>query len=432
MAEQLKHLPSIDRSLERATLKCALYSEQGRQEILKLVKAEDFYLKTHQQIFRAIQELHLQGEEIDSLLVGNRIPFKLKPALLEVVSEEALNAQATEYARGVLALSQKRKLVELCEKLQIKVQENLPLDQLQELASSELGIWSQNRAHSGLISLGDLGTTFLAELEERRKNPDRLAGWSCGLKALDHLLWGLRPSEVYVLAGRTAMGKTSLALHLALQAALVGATVHYYSLEMSAELLYQRLISQVARVDNIKLLAGRLGERDLSALDEAKMLLNQLDFWISEEMVSTITDLETRTREAKYGSGLDVLVVDYLQLMRGVGHRQNREQEIAEISRGLKMLAVKYNLVIIAVSQVGRAAEMGQDRRPELKDLRESGSIENDADVVIMIYRDDYYNRNSEERGMAELLIRKNRHGPCGDIKVRFLAEFTLFKNLEV
>jgi len=278
---------------------------------------------------------------------------------------------------------------------------------------------------------------MLSETFERidylHKNKGELRGVPTGFDDLDFILGGLQKSDLVILAARPSMGKTSLALNIALNAATNKnrkAVVGVFSLEMSKDQLVDRLISSTARVDAWKLRTGNLSEDDFPKIGEAMSLLDETPIFIDDTPGISVMEMRAKSRRLKAEQGLDLIIVDYLQLMGG-NNSDNRVQEISEISRSLKGLARELDVPVIALSQLNRALESRPDKKPLLSDLRESGSIEQDADVVVFVYREDYYNRDTDRKNIADILIRKHRNGPTGEIELFFIGEQMLFVNLE-
>jgi replicative DNA helicase len=276
-----------------------------------------------------------------------------------------------------------------------------------------------------------LGTEFqdaLEHIEAMEARDSELTGLSTGLLDLDRKLSGLNKSNLLIVAARPSMGKSALAANIATHVALRHGPTAIFSLEMSRQEIVSRLLCSVGGIDSMKLRTGKLGAQWPKAV-EAAAKLYKAPIYVDDAAVVTVTDIRAKCRRLKRTHGLELVVVDYLQLMQG-NNRENRQQEIAEISRALKNLARELDIPVIAVSQLNRGLEARQDKRPQLGDLRESGAIEQDADVVMFIYRDDYYNDQSDERGQADIIVAKHRAGATGTVKVGFAAEFTRFTNL--
>lgn len=268
-----------------------------------------------------------------------------------------------------------------------------------------------------------------AELQRRVANPGALLGITTGYASLDALTLGLQSSDLIVLAARPSMGKTALALNLAEHAACDGRTVAIFSMEMSAAQLGLRMLSSLGRIDQQRIRTGALDADEWDRITPAVVAMNELPLYIDDTPALTVGELRMRARRLKHQHGLDLIVVDYLQLMQAP-EADSRASGVASISRGLKALAKELNVPVIALSQLSRALESRTDKRPLMSDLRESGGIEQDADVIAFIYRDDYYNAASEAKGLAELIIAKQRNGPTGTVKLTFLKNLTRFESL--
>ena len=268
------------------------------------------------------------------------------------------------------------------------------------------------------------------KIQQCYNNPGKLRGVPTGLTDVEKVLNGLHKSDLILLAARPSMGKTALALNIAVNAAKSKKVVALFSLEMSCEQIGNRLLSSESKVNSLHLNTGNLADGDIYKLNDALDVLSRLNIFIDDTAGISISKLRVKVSLLKIKYGLDLIVVDYLQLMRGNG--ENRVQEISGISRGLKALAKEFNVPVLALSQLSRNVEMRNEKRPQLSDLRESGSLEQDADIVMFLYRDEYYNSDDfENENIAELIIAKNRNGPTASIRIRFDKEYQLFQNLE-
>jgi len=270
----------------------------------------------------------------------------------------------------------------------------------------------------------------LETIEEMEARGTELTGLATGFRDLDRKLGGLQPANLVIVAARPAMGKSALAANIATNVALEGGTVAMFSLEMSREEIVQRLLCSIGRVDSMKLRTGQLGPQLWQKVVHAASKMYQVPVYIDDSGQLTVTDIRAKSRRLKRAHGLDLVIVDYLQLMQG-SNRENRQQEIAEISRSLKNLARELEVPVIAVSQLNRGLESREDKRPRLGDLRESGAIEQDSDLVMFIYRHEYYHPEAQEtKGLAEVIVAKHRSGSTGKVDMTFLPEFTLFADL--
>jgi len=286
------------------------------------------------------------------------------------------------------------------------------------------------RGRGGFVKVGNILSTVVDRIDHLYRNPDELRGVPTGYTQLDQMTGGLQRGDLIIIAGRPSMGKTTLAVNIAENAALghnIASAI--FSMEMSAEQVTLRMISSLGRINQTSLRTGRLSEEDWPRIDTAMTQLSQAPIFIDETPSLTPTDLRARARRLKREHNLGLIVVDYLQLMQVPGTKENRATEISEISRSLKALARELNLPVIALSQLNRSVEQRQEKKPVMSDLRESGALEQDADVIMMIYREEVYEANTPRKGIADVIIAKQRNGPTGDVQMTFLGQFTKFEN---
>jgi len=289
---------------------------------------------------------------------------------------------------------------------------------------------AEDRIRQGFQYIGDVAQRRLEQIEQMTGRPEMITGVPTGFTDFDQMTSGLQRQDLVIVAARPSMGKTALALNMAQYAAKNGNTVGVFSLEMSAEQLVSRLLCSEARVDAHRLRTGYLNREEWARLADALRRLTETQIYIDDTAGVGVLEMRAKTRRLKAEHGLDLLIIDYLQLMSGRGRIESRQQEVSQISRDLKGLAKEIDVPVIALSQLSRAPETRSDHRPQLSDLRESGSIEQDADVVCFIYRDEVYNPTDENHGTAELIIGKQRNGPTGTVQMAFLKEFTRFENM--
>ncbi|MCX8016573.1 MAG: replicative DNA helicase [Rhodocyclaceae bacterium] len=429
---------------ETALLGSLLLDDGSWDEVTQIIAVEDFFLAQHRLIFAAMAELAQQGQRIDTVSVWEVLR---RQGQVERVGDMAYLGQL---AQAVLPLGRIQQYCHIMRELALLRQlaaAGIQIAQLaheggqrslaQRLAEAEQCLMQVSEKAHGLraqgTSFAQLVIDSLDKLDARCQNPSAITGLPTGYIDLDRKLGGLQRGDLIILAARPSMGKTSLALNIAEHAAARhGAAVAVFSMEMSAEQLVQRMIASLARVDQQRLRTANLGHDDWARLADAVDRLRSVRIEIDETPGQTLAQMRASARRLarQMGGKLDLIVVDYLQLMSGSG--ENRVQEISEISRGLKLLAREMDCPVLALSQLNRSVEQRVDKRPLLSDLRESGSLEQDADQVLFIYRDDYYNKDSAERGMAEVIIAKNRNGPVGVIKLAFLGHLTRFEDLAV
>jgi len=302
-----------------------------------------------------------------------------------------------------------------------------------ELAESRIFAISQNRSINSFVEIKDVLMEVFNQLEERAMNKGSITGITTGYGDLDRMTSGLQRSDLILLAARPSMGKTALALNIAMNAVKTGASVALFSLEMSKEQYVQRIISMESMVESTKLRTGNLDDEDWSRLISVMSTISDYKVFIDDTASVSLFEVMSKCRRLKIEKGLDMIIIDYLQLMTDGGKGgDNRQQEISNISRGLKAMARELNCPVVALSQLSRAPELRNDHRPIMSDLRESGAIEQDADVVMMLYRDEYYNKEeSEKKGITDVIITKQRNGPVGTIELAWIEQYTKFGNIQ-
>jgi replicative DNA helicase len=440
---KLDRVPPYNLEAEESTLGSMLISREAVMAVLEILSEEDFYRKANQEIFRALKELFAKGEPIDTITSADYL--KKKGILEEVgdntyihslVSNLPLASNAIYYARIVKHNSVLRKLIYAATEIAVmgyEVPENLSLtiDKAQQLIFS---IYQDvnNDAKSGKFSaIKDVLSEVYTKVTSLYEKKSSMTGISTGFIDLDKKTSGLQESDLIIIASRPGMGKTSYAMQIARNAAMIEKIpVAFFSLEMSKEQIAQRLMCSEARIDLQRLRSGNLRDDEWPKLGRAIENLSQCDIYIDDAAFLTVMDLRSRARMLVSTHGIKLLIVDYLQLMQsGINFKENRVLEITEISRNLKGIAKELKIPVIAISQLSREVEKREKKRPVLADLRESGAIEQDADMVLLLYRDDYYDETSSEAGLAEINIAKHRNGPTGIIKLKFFKEYTLFVN---
>ncbi len=437
-------LPPQDIEAEQSVLGSLLIDKDAIVKIADIVAPKDFYRKAHEMIFESIVGLYAKSEPIDLLTVSSRLKEKKQfkeiggmSYLTTLMNSVPTASNVIHYAKIV---NQKRVLRDLIgasyEISSLAWQENKNIDEIIDEAEKKIFSVSQ----TSLISEFQHIKPHLGEAFERfdrlHKGDDTWRGIPTGFIDLDKRLAGLQKADLIILAGRPSLGKTSLALDFARYAAVnEKVPVGIFSLEMSKQQLIERLISAEANVDNWRLRSGQLSDEgkdnDFEKISRALDSLSSAPIYIDDAASPNALQIRTMARRLQAEKGLGLLVIDYLQLMQGTGRIENRNQEVSEISRSLKNLARELNIPILAVSQLSRAPEARTDQIPKLSDLRESGSIEQDADVVLFIYREDKVKKDSDRKNIAEIHIAKHRNGPTGKIELYFNEDYTSFKNLD-
>jgi replicative DNA helicase len=407
------------------------------------LRPEDFYVPAHGLIFRAMQELHNVGEPIDTLTVVEALTQKgelaqvggaTKVARLEGIIPTA--AHVGSYARLVRDKATLRRLIETATQVVQSAfrQDRKVVDIIDEAERSILAI-SEQSTRKGILSMSELVQRAMDQLEKMYNEKNPVTGIGTGFKDLDRLTAGFQPGELIIVAARPSMGKTAFTLNVASHIAMrEQAPVAFFSLEMGADQLTMRLVGSEARIDLGNLRRGFLQRHELSQLVQVAGELGEAPLYIDETPALSIAEMRNKCRRMHQQYGIKMAIVDYLQLMRGPDGIDNKVHEVGEISRGLKGIARELNIPVIALSQLNRGVESRNDKRPMLSDLRESGAIEQDADVIAFLYREEYYLRDAtpeDKLGVAELIVAKHRNGPTGTIDLRFFSNITRFSDLE-
>ncbi|MDP8959573.1 MAG: replicative DNA helicase [Actinomycetota bacterium] len=432
-------VPPSNLEAEESVLGSVMLSPDAANVVMEMLQAEDFYKPAHQVIFEAMVELYNRNQPIDAVTVsdalrrGNQLEriggISYLTGLLDAVPA---TSNAGYYAGIIEEHGQRRRLVRAGSVIgELAFDTHTPVGEILDRAEQTVFAVAEHRIGDGLVPVRPLLTTALETIEEMGARGSEITGLSTGFRDLDRKLAGLQPANLVIIAARPSMGKSALAVNIAQNVAAQGSAVAIFSLEMSRQELVHRMLCSLGRVDSQKLRTGQLGQQHWQKIVRAAAQLFEVPIFLDDSPSLTATDLRARCRRLKRQQDLGLVVVDYLQLMQSSGRAENRQQEIAEISRSLKGLARELQVPIIAVSQLNRALETRQDKRPLLGDLRESGSLEQDSDVVLFIYRDEYYHpENQEAKGLAEVIVAKHRSGATGRIDMTFLAEFTLFADL--
>ena len=426
---------------ERAILGAIILDNGLVNQAIELLKPDDFYLRAHYHIFRAMIALSERGGEINPILLGEELR---RDGALDQVGGIATISELTyglphfsniaHYAKMVRGKSLLRQLVKVCNKTTSEALEEEDEPQvILDHAEQAIFALADERTRQGFAHVKPVADQLLEKIQEMAGRSAMLTGLTTGFTELDNMTSGLQPSDLIIVAARPSMGKTSLCLTLAQNAAVqAGAVVGVFSLEMSKESLVMRMLCSEGRVDAHRFRSGFLSRDEWARLAGALGTLADTKIFIDDTPGISVLEMRAKARRlASEQKRLDLIVVDYLQLMSGSSRRsESRQQEVSQISRELKGLAKELNVPLVALSQLSRAPEARTDHRPQLADLRESGAIEQDADVVAFIYREEQYNRTEENAGIAELIISKQRNGPTGTVKLAFLKEFTRFENM--
>lgn len=436
-----ERVPPHNLEAEQALLGSMFLSTDAVEQALSIVVAQDFYRPAHARIFAAMEHLYARGIPIDHVSVADRLEASGeleaaggKPYLLDVTQVVPTAANAMRYAQIVKRTAMLRQLIGAATQI-VTMGFDAPDDIDAVIEDSERLIFevTSKRVESNFRPMEELLQVGFHQLEELFERKEHVTGVPTGYKDLDKLLAGLHAGDLVILAARPSVGKTALALNMAVNAAKKGTSVALFSLEMSAEQLVQRVLCSEARINLQDVRTGYIKEQDWGSIHQAMGRLAELDLWVDDTPAISIFEVRTKARRQLRGKPKGLVVVDYLQLMQPQARRSeaNRTVEIGEISRGLKILAKELDAPVLALSQLSRAVEQRHGKRPQLSDLRESGSIEQDADVVMFIDRNtDSYAEDQDGRpakGMAELIIAKHRNGPTGSIPLVFNERFTKF-----
>ena len=434
----MDRIPPHNLEAERSTIGACMLSKEALMDVSEEVRAEDFYNEAHREIFEAIMDLYRDNIAVDMLTVCEELNKKKaldmvggRAYIATLTSEVPSTANAGEYAKIVAEKAMMRQLINVSEEISAKgYDDKVPATELIDRAEADIFRVAQKRQKNDYAKIQDVLLKNLKQIDQAQKTSGTVVGLPTGFKTLDEKTSGLHKSDLIILAARPGMGKTAFALNIAEQSAIkAGASVLIFSLEMSQEQLGQRLIAMQARVESEKIKKGELDRKDWDRINVALNELNGTKIVIDDTPGVSIMEMRNKCRRLKAEQGLDLIVVDYLQLMTFDGRADSRQQEISALSRHLKLLAREMDCPVIVLSQLSRAPELRQDKRPMLSDLRESGSIEQDADIVIFLYRDDYYNENTEKPGICEVHLAKHRSGSTDRIELTWVGRYTKFSD---
>lgn len=444
---------------EHALLGGLLLNNNSFEEVVDILSEEHFFVPRHAKIFGIIQKLIEQGLSADPITVKDHFDdADILPFLLSLVESVITMYSVASYARIIYEMYVCRQIILISEEASVKAQNfslgESAVEHLEELESKLFNLAEYHTANRGFMSFSAALGQAVHTAEEAHNSDKHITGLTTGFLDLDNLLGGLHSSDLVIVAGRPSMGKTAFAMNIAYNAAFAkmngyasGGSVAFFSLEMSSEQLAQRILSQETGITSDKIRRGGIASAEMWKLRDSLEKLHNLPLFIDDTPALSVAALRTRARRLHRQHGVSLIVVDYLQLLHS-NSRENRVQEISEITRGLKCIAKEMNVPVIALSQLSRAVEAREDKRPQLADLRESGSIEQDADVVMFVYREEYYEarrkpsdlqshehaewleRMSKIYGIAEIIVAKQRHGPIDTVQLFFDGRFTKFSNL--
>ena len=438
--KQVKELPQVA-DMEFELLGMMLLKDGAAiPTVSAILKEDDFFLEEHRKLYEMILSLYLRKippnllSLIEELRRTNNLTNKYKELVINLGETSFSTAYAEAWALKIKEKSMLRHLIQAGEEIVREAYDDKkPLDEILDTAEKKIFAVTSQTSKAELESLHPILQRAFENIQLAVDNKDEPTGVSSGFKSFDMRTNGLQRSDLILIAARPSMGKTAFALNIALNAAWIGCVVAMFSLEMGKEQLGKRLLSMRSGIDSLKINTGNLKVDEILNLGNEVEELGKLKLFIDDTPAMTVLELRSKARRLKTEKGLDLIVIDYLQLMQGrasKGGEFNRQQEISEISRNLKALARELNVPVMALSQLSRNVELRADKRPLLSDLRESGSLEQDADIVIFLYREDYYNRETENTNTAEIIIAKNRNGPTTSIKMSFLKETMQFSDL--
>lgn len=425
---------------EQSVIGCMILSREAITVAADMLKEEDFYNRQYGVVFQSIVELYNAGKSVDLVTLQNKLREKDVPpevSSLEFVRDLMLMVQTaihiTDYVKIVSEKATMRRLIKTCEAIANNCYAGKEeLGTILEDAEKNIFNVVQRRDTGDYTPIRQIVLNAMERIEKASRNKGNVTGVATGFLDLDYKTAGMQPADLILIAARPSMGKTALVLNIAQYVAFKSdLPLAVFSLEMSREQLVNRLFSLESRVDSQHIRTGNLSDREWEDLIDGAGIVGRSKLIIDDTPGISVPELRSKCRKFKIEQNIQMVIIDYLQLMTGSGKTDSRQQEVSEISRALKALARELNVPIIALSQLSRAVEQRPDHRPMLSDLRESGAIEQDADVVMFIYRDDYYNKDSDKKGVAEIIIAKQRNGPIGTIELAWLPDYTKFANIQ-
>lgn len=436
----IEKIPPHNLEAERSVIGSGLLSKEALADVIEFISPIDFYDGANKEIFAVMLDMFRENKAVDIVTVCDELKRK---KLLEAVGgrsyvatlsgEVPVTTNAVEYAKIVAEKASIRKLIHTSEIIrENSFDQNQDVEEIINFAEKEILGIAQERQKGDYAELKDVLMADLDLLDAAVKNQGRITGVPTGFKQLDNMTYGLQKSDLIIVAARPAMGKTAFALNIALNGAVKGdASVLIFSLEMSKEQLGQRLLSMDARVEMQSIKKGTVNNSDWDRILVTVDKLSKANIHIDDTADLSVFEIKNKCRRLKAEKGLDLIVIDYLQLMKFEGKAESRQQEISNMSRYLKLLAREMDCPVIVLSQLSRAPDQRPNHMPVLSDLRESGAIEQDADIVMFLYRDDYYEKeNSEKPGVCDVIIAKHRSGPTGDIELTWVDRYTRFSDM--
>ena len=425
---------------EKAVIGCMMMDADAIAAASEIISGSDFYQQQYGILFDTMVELANEGKPADLITLQDRLKMKDVPEELysveflgSILEHEPTTINVRHYAETVYEKAALRRLIKASEEIANTCYMNKePLEDVLEMTEKKMFDLLQRRTSDECVPIKDVVLSVINKIEAAAKHKGTVTGISTGFYDLDYKTSGLQPSDLILIAARPSMGKTAFVLNLAQYIAVRNKIpTAIFSLEMSKDQLVNRILSMESKVDSQAMRTGSLQGSDWEKLVESAGAISGAPLMIDDTPGISVADLRSKCRKFKLAYGLKLIIIDYLQLMTGGRHSESRQQEISEISRSLKALAREMNAPVIALSQLSRACETRPDHRPMLSDLRESGAIEQDADVVMFIYRDDYYNKDTDKKGISEIIIAKQRNGPIGTVELVWLPNYTKFAKKE-
>ena len=439
-AQVLGKLPPHSLEAEQSVLGAMIVDKEAINTAVETIQPNDFYKEANKEIYETILELYNKNEPVDLITLSEEMKKRDTldsiggiGYLTSLSGGVATTANVEYYCKIVEEKSTLRQLIKSCDEIVSKSYEDSEdVNAIIEKAEKNIFDITQGRNNDGFFPIKEVLLESFTKIEEMSMKGDGLTGLTTGFIDIDDKLSGLQKSDLVLLAARPSMGKTALGLNIALNSSLeANANVAVFSLEMSKEQLVQRMLSSISHVDLQNIISGKLDEDEWVKIIEAMGPLSETNIYIDDTAGISLMEMKAKCRKLKIESGLDLVVIDYLQLMQSDTPHESRQQEISSISRGLKALAKEMDCPVLALSQLSRAPELRSDHRPILSDLRESGAIEQDADVVMFLYRDEYYNEDSDKKNIGEVIVAKHRNGPTGTVDLVWMGQYTKFVNLE-
>lgn len=436
----LGRLPPQNIEAEQSVLGCMLLDKEVVPVVTEILKSDDFYREDHKEIYESIMDLFEKGEPIDLITVSDQLRLRGSldnvgglDYLMSISTSVPTTANARHYSKIVEEKSILRKLIRTStEIVNLGYEASDEVSIILDRAEKSIFDILEKRNTKGFAHIKDVLVETFNKLEELYNNKGNVTGIPTGFTDLDFKTSGLQNSDLILVAARPGMGKTAFMLNIAQYAAVVKhVPVAIFNLEMSSDQLVNRMLCSEVMVDSHKMRSGNLEDDDWQKIARALGPLSEAPIYIDDTAGTSVMEIRAKCRRLKLEKNLGLVMIDYLQLMQGRGKNDSRQQEISDISRSLKILAKEINVPIIVGSQLSRAPEQRTDHRPMLSDLRESGAIEQDADIVMFLYRDDYYNSESEKKNIAEVIIGKHRNGSTGTVELRWFGEYTKFGNLK-